>query len=129
MPDQELLQILRGNNRIQTCRKTRRLVMCPGRPIALFAEFRPNNINQYRPNRFRRGEVPPMAWYAYCITELQAFQGTTRTRRPFPVEGLKDIGVPQTFGYPTREFAFIVPEQIPPRLHPPKPLCPPPHRL
>ncbi len=54
-----------------------------------------------------------MAWYAYCITEQQAFQGDTRARRPFPVEGLKGIGEPQTFGYPSGEFAVIVSEYVP----------------
>jgi hypothetical protein len=54
-----------------------------------------------------------MAWYAYCITEQQAFQGDIRARRPFPVEGLKGIGDAQTFGYPSGEFAVIVSEYIP----------------
>lgn len=49
-----------------------------------------------------------MAWYAYCITEQQAFHGTTRARRPFPIEGLKGIGGAQVFGYPSGEFAVIV---------------------
>ncbi len=53
-----------------------------------------------------------MAWYAYCITEQQAFQGDTRARRPFPVEGLKGIGDAQAFGYPSGEFAVIVSEYI-----------------
>ena len=53
-----------------------------------------------------------MAWYAYCITEQQAFQGSIRARRPFPVEGLKGIGDAQTFGYPSGEFAVIVSEYI-----------------
>src|SRR5882724_4734234 len=34
-----------------------------------------------------------MAWYAYCITEQQAFQGTTRARRPFPIENLHGVNV------------------------------------
>jgi hypothetical protein len=54
-----------------------------------------------------------MAWYAYCITEQQAFHGDTRARRPFPVEGLKGIGEAQTFGYPSGEFAVIVSEYVP----------------
>src|SRR5437588_6573806 len=53
-----------------------------------------------------------MAWYAYCITEQQAFQGSIRARRPFPVEGLKGIGDAQTFGYPSGEFAVIVSEYV-----------------
>ena len=55
-----------------------------------------------------------MAWYAYCITEQQAFQQNgTLARRPFPVEGLKGIADAQTFGYPSGEFAVIVSEYIP----------------
>src|SRR5574340_956960 len=51
-----------------------------------------------------------MAWYAYCITEQQAFQGETRARRPFPIENLKGILGAQVFGYPSGEFAIIVSE-------------------
>jgi hypothetical protein len=54
-----------------------------------------------------------MAWYAYCITEQEAFQGGTRARRPFPVEGLTGIADAQTFGYPSGEFAVIVSEYLP----------------
>ncbi len=48
-----------------------------------------------------------MAWYAYCITEQQAFQGTIRARRPFTIQ-LKGIGDSQVFGYPSGEFAVVV---------------------
>lgn len=51
-----------------------------------------------------------MAWYAYCITEQQAFQGESRARRPFPIEGLKGVGGTQVLGYPSGEFAVIVSE-------------------
>ncbi len=52
-----------------------------------------------------------MAWYAYCITEQQAFQQNgTRARRPFPVENLKGINAQQVFGYPSGDFAVIVSE-------------------
>jgi hypothetical protein len=54
-----------------------------------------------------------MAWYAYCITEQQAFQGSTRARRPFPIPGLQGIGGAQAFGYPSGEFAVIVTEHVP----------------
>jgi hypothetical protein len=54
-----------------------------------------------------------MAWYAYCITEQQAFQGSTRARRPFPIEKLKGIGDAQIMGYPSGEFAVIVSEHVP----------------
>ncbi|MBI2682034.1 MAG: GvpL/GvpF family gas vesicle protein [Acidobacteriales bacterium] len=49
-----------------------------------------------------------MAWYAYCITEQQAFQGSIRARRPFPLENLKGINGAQVFGYPSGDFAIIV---------------------
>ena len=48
-----------------------------------------------------------MAWYAYCITEQQAFQGTTRARRPFPIENLRGVNGTQVFGYPSGDFAVI----------------------
>lgn len=51
-----------------------------------------------------------MSWYAYCITEQQAFQGDSRARRPFPIENLKGINGTQVFGYPSGEFAVIVSE-------------------
>jgi hypothetical protein len=51
-----------------------------------------------------------MAWYAYCITEQQAFQGSIRARRPFPIEDLKGIHSAQVFGYPSGDFAVIVSE-------------------
>lgn len=54
-----------------------------------------------------------MAWYAYCITEQAAFQGLTRVRRAFPVEGLKGVSGAQVFGYPSGEFAVIVSEHAP----------------
>jgi len=51
-----------------------------------------------------------MAWYAYCITEQQAFLGETRARRPFPIEHLTGIGSSRVLGYPSGEFAVIVSE-------------------
>lgn len=53
-----------------------------------------------------------MAWYAYCITEQQAFHGTTRARRPFPIEQMRGIGGAQVFGYPSGDFAVIVSEFV-----------------
>jgi len=47
---------------------------------------------------------------AYCITEQQAFQGDTRARRPFAIEGLKGINETVVFGYPSGELAVIVSE-------------------
>jgi hypothetical protein len=54
-----------------------------------------------------------MAWYAYCITEQQAFQGNTRARRPFLIETMRGIGGAQVLGYPSGDFAVIVSEYIP----------------
>lgn len=51
-----------------------------------------------------------MAWYAYCITEQQAFQGTSRARRPFVIPTLHGIGGARILGYPSGEFAVIVSE-------------------
>jgi len=51
-----------------------------------------------------------MAWYAYCITEQQAFHGDSRARRPFPIEELRGVHGAQVFGYPSGEFAVIVSE-------------------
>jgi hypothetical protein len=58
-----------------------------------------------------------MAWYAYCITEQQAFQGTIRARRPFPIENMRGIGGAQIFGYPSGDFAVIVSEHQPSQLN------------
>ena len=54
-----------------------------------------------------------MAWYAYCITEQQAFQGSTRARRPFPIEEMRGISGAQIFAYPSGDFAVIVSEYVP----------------
>lgn len=51
-----------------------------------------------------------MAWYAYCITEQQAFLGDTRARRPFQLKDLKGINSSAVLGYPSGEFAVIVSE-------------------
>ncbi|MFB3916968.1 MAG: GvpL/GvpF family gas vesicle protein [Terriglobales bacterium] len=53
-----------------------------------------------------------MAWYAYCITEQQAFQGKSRARRPFPLEGIRGVDGAQVLGYPSGELAVIVSEYI-----------------
>src|SRR5205823_11665576 len=62
---------------------------------------------------FSKQERHPMAWYAYCITEQQAFQGSARARRPFPIEEMRGIGGAQIFGYPSGDFAVIVSEYVP----------------
>ena len=51
-----------------------------------------------------------MAWYAYCITEQQAFQGSSRARRPFLIPNISGIGGAKVYGYPSGEFAVIVSE-------------------
>jgi len=49
-----------------------------------------------------------MAWYAYCITEQQGLQGTTRARRPFAIENLRGVNGASVFACPSGEFAVIV---------------------
>jgi Gas vesicle synthesis protein GvpL/GvpF len=51
-----------------------------------------------------------MAWYAYCLTEQKYFNGETRVRRPFPIDGLRGINGAQVIGYPSGEFAVIATE-------------------
>ncbi len=53
-----------------------------------------------------------MAWYAYCITEQQAFLGDTRARRPFPIKDLKGINGGSVFGYPSGDLAVVVSEYV-----------------
>src|SRR5439155_11766545 len=49
-----------------------------------------------------------MAWYAYCITEQQAFLNGHRTRKPFPIEGLHGVNGAQVLAYPSGDFAVVV---------------------
>lgn len=49
-----------------------------------------------------------MAWYAYCITEQQGLQSSTRARRPFAIENLQGINGSPVFACPSGEFAVIV---------------------
>ncbi len=51
-----------------------------------------------------------MAWYAYCLTELQTLSNGTRARRPFLMEGIQGVNGGPVFGYPSGEFAVIVSE-------------------
>jgi hypothetical protein len=51
-----------------------------------------------------------MAWYAYCITEQQGLQGSSRARRPFAIENLKGVNDASVLAYPSGEFAVIVSE-------------------
>jgi hypothetical protein len=51
-----------------------------------------------------------MAWYAYCLTELQTLSNGTRSRRPFIMEGIQGVDGASVLGYPSGEFAVIVSE-------------------
>src|SRR5215469_2914353 len=51
-----------------------------------------------------------MAWYAYCLTELQTLSNGTRSRRPFLLEGIQGVNGAPVLGYPSGEFAVIVSE-------------------
>jgi hypothetical protein len=51
-----------------------------------------------------------MAWYAYCITEQQAFLPGPRSRRPALIANLHGIGEHEVFAYPSGEFAVVVSE-------------------
>jgi hypothetical protein len=53
-----------------------------------------------------------MAWYAYCIAEQQAFQGSIRARKPFPLLSVSGVGGAQVLGYPSGDFAVIVSEYV-----------------
>jgi hypothetical protein len=51
-----------------------------------------------------------MAWYAYCLTELQTLTNGSRSRRPFLLENLQGVNGAPVFGYPSGDFAVIVSE-------------------
>ena len=51
-----------------------------------------------------------MAWYAYCLTELQSLNNGIRTRRPFLLEGVHGINGTPVLSYPSGEFAVVVSE-------------------
>lgn len=51
-----------------------------------------------------------MAWYAYCLTELQTLPNGVRTRRPFILEGIHGVSGAPVMSYPSGEFAVIVSE-------------------
>src|SRR5215469_9730628 len=51
-----------------------------------------------------------MAWYAYCISEKQAFPELARHRKPVPMQALTGISGNQIFLYPASELAVIVSE-------------------
>jgi hypothetical protein len=54
-----------------------------------------------------------MAWYAYCISEKQAFPELLRHRKPVPLESVAGISGNQVFLYPASDLAVIVSEQDP----------------
>src|ERR1700743_2458451 len=59
------------------------------------------------------GVTPSMAWYAYCISEKQAFPELARHRKPVPMQSLTGISGNQIFLYPARDLAVIVSEHNP----------------
>ena len=54
-----------------------------------------------------------MAWYAYCISEKQAFPELARHRKPVPLQALTGISGNQIFLYPASDLAVIVSEHNP----------------
>jgi hypothetical protein len=54
-----------------------------------------------------------MAWYAYCISEKQAFPELARHRKPIPLESVLGIGGNQVFLYPASDLAIVVSEHNP----------------
>jgi Gas vesicle synthesis protein GvpL/GvpF len=54
-----------------------------------------------------------MAWYAYCISEKQAFPELARHRKPVPMQSLTGIAGNQIFLYPASDLAVIVSEHNP----------------
>jgi hypothetical protein len=51
-----------------------------------------------------------MAWYAYCLTELQTLNNGIRSRRPFLLEGIQGVNGAPVLSYPSGEFAVVVSE-------------------
>jgi hypothetical protein len=51
-----------------------------------------------------------MAWYAYCLTELQTLTNGSRSRRPFLIDNVQGVNNAPVFGYPSGDFAVIVSE-------------------
>jgi len=54
-----------------------------------------------------------MAWYAYCISEKQAFPELCRHRKPIPMESVLGISGNQIFLYPASDLVVIVSEHNP----------------
>ena len=51
-----------------------------------------------------------MAWYAYCLTELQTLSNGVRSRKPFLLDYVQGVNDVPVFGYPSGDFAVIVSE-------------------
>ena len=58
-------------------------------------------------------EYPPMAWYAYCIGEKQAFPELARHRKPVPLQSVAGVSGNQVFLYPASDLAVVVSEHNP----------------
>src|ERR1700761_1240110 len=58
-------------------------------------------------------ERTSMAWYAYCISEKQAFPELARHRKPVPMQAVTGIAGNQIFLYPASDLAVIVSEHNP----------------
>ena len=54
-----------------------------------------------------------MSWYAYCITERNAFPELSRHRRPMPLSGITGLFNNQIFFFPAADLAVIVSEHLP----------------
>ncbi|MGC9199382.1 MAG: GvpL/GvpF family gas vesicle protein [Acidobacteriaceae bacterium] len=54
-----------------------------------------------------------MAWYAYCITERNAFSELGRHRKPMPLTGVTGLFGNQTFLFPAADLAVVVSEHLP----------------
>ncbi len=54
-----------------------------------------------------------MAWYAYCVTEKQAFPELLRQRKPVPLEMVTGIEGNQVFLYLAGDLAIVVSEHAP----------------
>jgi hypothetical protein len=61
-----------------------------------------------------------MAWYAYCVTEKQAFPELLRHRKPVPLESITGIEGNQVFLYPASDLAVVVSEYLPSQSLPPQ---------
>ncbi len=54
-----------------------------------------------------------MAWYAYCVTEKQAFPELLRHRKPVPLPAVTGVEGNQVFLYPASDLAVVVSEYVP----------------